>query len=531
MIRSIVLFTLAMAVASQGHAEIYLAPYKSSYASGETIEIPAAVMEEGTSIEGNKRLIGATTGTLDYEAKSRANVYASGSTPVQFGVANIAFKLPAEAPAGFYTVEVRSGGVLIERTSFRYGVPESVSIPFFRENIKAAADYILTTQNTDGSFDETLGNFEGQHVRTLITAYKYTGNPDYYEAVLNYFTNSNMPNCGNDANSLYGTAALAEFQRDTGNSAFADKLKECATHLADSRNWRHGFWFTHGEKAFNLYLAAEILNNPELSPKLAMAADTYVEQMLEPSAWITAKNTWYYRYFSEAAASGNPLDSMRPATSTALGINRYNGSLASQYLSQVVAAQNLFVPQLYQLGVRGGSSLYSYEISGIFQSGHYAHFTAEPSIAAYKIFEKTGDRDWLLRAYLPAYWLAKNQEANGSFADARDELNKLAPPWVTMWAVWAMSPFPHDVQVVVDPLLNPNHRFEIANAAWGRNTITASTRSPETGYLRITVPEGRQVTGIQMDGVQDNTRIIERPQPNAAVVKVDAGNHTLAATF
>jgi hypothetical protein len=524
MIRFIVLVTLTIAVAFQTHAEIYPAPYKPFYAAGETIEIPTAVMEKGVSIEGNERLIGATTGTLEYQAKSRGVVYASGSIPVQFGWANIAFNLTAEAPAGFYTIEILSGGVVVGKTSLRYGSAEPVPIPFFRENIKAAADYILTTQEADGSFGATFGNSEGLHVRTLIAAYKYTGNPDYYEAALNYFANSSKPGCDDYAKSLYGTGALAEFQRDTGNTVFVDKLKACANRLADSLAWRQGFWFTNGEKAFNLYLAAEALN----LPTLATAADTYVEQLLDVNAWISAKNTWYYRYFSEAA---NPNDSMRPATSTALGLNRYNGLMAADYLNRVVTAQNLFVAQLYQPGVNGGSSLYSYEINGNLAAGHFAHFTAEPSVAAYKVFEKTGDRNWLLRAYIPAYWLAKNQEADGSFADKGHENNPLAAPWNTMWAVWALSPFPHDVQVVVDPVLNPNHRFEIANATWEEATITVITHSPETGYLRVRVPGGRQVTGVQMDGVQDNARIIDRPQPETALIRVDAGNHTMTATF
>lgn len=492
------------------------AAYKPNYGSGETVEFAAAVMDSRLSIENNLRFVGVNDWNLSYRVlnpdgttyQDWQDIVVSNSWAI--GRFNL-----STAQTGTFTIQLKLANTTPTPTeNITFSVSGSNTVPFYRNEIIKAADYIVSIQSPDGSFPSDGGySAPGSPARVLMWAYKITGNITYYNAAVNYLEDQISCSQPTD-NTLYGTCAYADFQAISSDSRFASNLNTCSAATYNLR-YISPYYVEKGEASYCLYRTWEATGDPNFKSY----GDDMVNSILSANSWDATKNTWYF-------SDQTYRDGIFTGTLTAFGLPWY---APSTYLNNAIAAQNLFVPQFYQdhsFGPDPASSFYSFEIDGGLASGHFPHFTAEPALAMTGLYKATQNRDWLLKASLPAKWIAQSQEPDGHFEDNQSSQGDI---WATMWAAWGLSEFPKEVSVEVADI---NYNLTISSTAWNESddklSANVSVPAGQIGKVRFITPENATLTSVLVDGapatsyVQDGRKV---------VVDVTEGNHLVEALW
>jgi hypothetical protein len=472
--------------------------YKPAYGDSESVELIVATMSNDTSIEGSERWVGANF-TAEYRVLyPNSSIYLDWTNLPEsnYSWANTTFILNSTAE-GEFQIQLRPTGEISVHDTINFTTNENNTMPFYRQNIIDAADFILTEQLPNGSFKEEWFEYYGAPARVLMWAWRITGNNTYYNATVNYL--EDQINCSEIKPSIYGTSAYAEFQKYSNDTRFQNNLDLCANTLYNDyiKNTIPETWFVLGEASSSLYKAWEVTGN---STHKAWA-DDLTNDIYTGNSWDANKSTWYVN-------GQNYLDRIYSGTLTAFQLY-WNATL----LDYAITAQNEFVPQFYQNGSFGPSpsmSIYSMEIDdgsvgGVWDSdnGHFPHYVAEPVITMLGIYNATNDRRWLLKASLPARWLAEGQEPDGSYYDDVDDyVDSTSDDWVTKWAIWGLYRFPWEVGVTK---LNYTDNLTINDAKWNQRDkllwANVSVPSSETGYVKFKIENASSSVIVTENGV------------------------------
>ena len=210
------------------------ATYKPNYGN-ETVEFVVVVMDNKTSIENNVRFVGTDGWNVSYRVINPDNsIYQDWQNITinnSWGIAT--FNLLADQK-GTFVIELKFANETNTLENITFSVSENNKIPFYRDEIIRAADFVVSVQSPDGSFPGERYNYPGSPARPLMWAYRITGNSTYYDAAVNYL--EDQINCGGSYGTLYSTCAYAEFQLFSNDAQFKNNLDQCSQSTYNLRN-------------------------------------------------------------------------------------------------------------------------------------------------------------------------------------------------------------------------------------------------------------------------------------------------------